>query len=235
MSGQLQGWTIVFDLDGTLIDTAPDLVATANAVLVERGFDAVLADVLRPVISFGSRRMLQAALAHQQKTLPVAEVDAMFEDFLVYYRANIADHSRPFPHLRETLTGLAGDGASLAVCTNKLERLSLDLLQALDLVSPFRFIAGRDTFPISKPDPGHLIGAIEGAGGDPSHAIMVGDSDVDVETAKAAGVPIIGVTFGYTPIPIRDLGCDAVIDSYAEFRPALGTLLTRADPPQPRA
>lgn len=218
MTGRLEGWTVAFDLDGTLVDTAPDLIATTNATLVKHGHEPVAEELLRPVISFGSRRMLQSALAHQQKTLPTSEVDILFEDFITHYRANISVHSRPFPQLRETLAELARDGARLAVCTNKLERLSRELLGALDLITPFQFIAGRDTFPVSKPDPGHLLGAIEGAGGDPARAFMVGDSDVDVETAKAAGVPIIGVTFGYTPVPVSQLYCDAVISSYSDFR-----------------
>lgn len=233
-SGSLEGWTIAFDLDGTLIDTAPDLIATANVILERYGFATVDGAKLRPMISFGSRRILRTGIAHQPRTtgaaqpsgaVPDHQLDEMFEAFLDHYRANIAQNSTPFPHLPATLEGLRARGATLAVCTNKLAEPAAELLRALALDHHFAFLAGRDTFPVCKPDPGHLLEAIRSAGGTPDRAVMVGDSDVDVATAKAARVPVIGVTFGYTPVPVTELGCQAVIETYADFAQALQNVL----------
>ncbi len=232
----LTGWTIAFDLDGTLIDTAPDLIATANAILTQNGFAAVPAEVLRPQISFGSRVMLETGLAHQRveiapdgdsQSVTTVQMDAMFAAFLTHYRANIAAHSRPFDGLSTTLARLQSRGATLCVCTNKLEEPARELLTVLELAPRFAFIAGRDTFPVCKPDPGHLVSAIEAAGGHREQAVMVGDSDVDVATAKAARIPVIGVTFGYTPVPVTDLNCDAVISAYDAFETALDHIIGR--------
>ncbi|MEM7776491.1 MAG: HAD family hydrolase [Pseudomonadota bacterium] len=227
MTGRFTGLTVAFDLDGTLIDTAPDLIATAQAVIAKRGLGPVPEDVIQPLISFGSRRMLEAAFAHHGVITTSAEIDRLFTAFLQHYRDNIAVHSQPYPKLRNVLEHLKREGAAIAVCTNKLESPSRLLLDALNLTSAFAFIAGRDTFPVHKPDPGHLIGAIEQAGGIRTQAVMVGDSDVDVSTAKAAGVPVIGVTFGYTPVSVRELGCDAVIDHYDEFMPIIDQIAQR--------
>lgn len=217
----LTGWTIAFDLDGTLIDTAPDLLATCQAVLGQLGYGPVPGDIIRPVISRGSREMLRTALAHHGHNASEAELDEAFPKVLSHYRAHIADFSQPFPQLREVVTALRSDGAKVVVCTNKMEEPSRALLSALDMIEMFDAIAGRDTFAVHKPDPGHLTHVVAAGGGDVTRAVMVGDSDVDVATAKAAGIPVIGVTFGYTAIPVADLACDAVIDHYSEFDRAL--------------
>ncbi len=217
----LEGWTVAFDLDGTLIDTAPDLLATARATLTHFGYPAVPDVKLRPWISHGSRRILVEGCGAVGIELAEAELDRMFAFFLDHYRRHIADYSRPFPGVHEVVARLAGDGARCVVCTNKLEEPSCALLEALGMLSLFDVVAGRDTYPVHKPDPRHLLNAVRSAGGLGQRALMVGDSDVDVATAKAAGVPIIGVTFGYTHIPITDLGCNAVISGYDEFDEAL--------------
>lgn len=221
----LTGWTLAFDLDGTLIDTAPDLIATANRILQQNGHAPVTTEMLRPYISFGSRRMLEASLASQDVVLSADALDTMWQDYLAYYRGHLADHSKPFPGLVATLQRAASDGATIVVCTNKLESLSRRLFAALDMTDLFAHVAGRDTYPVHKPDPYHLIQAIRDAGGDHERAVMVGDSDTDVATAKAASVPVIGVTFGYTAIPVTQLDCDAVISDYAEFDAALANIL----------
>jgi phosphoglycolate phosphatase len=221
----LSGWTLAFDLDGTLIDTAPDLIATANATLERHGYHHVTADVLRPEISFGSRRMLEVALDRQGVQLDAPALDAMWNDYLNHYRSNLANHSAPFPGLIPVLERAASDGARIVVCTNKLEQLSRRLFAALDLTDRFDAIAGRDTYPVCKPDPYHLVQAIRDGGGDIDRAVMVGDSDTDVSTAKAAGIPVIGVTFGYTAIPVTDLECDAVISDYGDFDKALAGII----------
>lgn len=219
--------TLVFDLDGTLVDTAPDLIRAVNHVLTSRGLDPVPAERLQPVISFGGRQMIATGLELRGVSFTEAELDAMLARFLEFYGDNIAVESRPFDGLVDVLEGCLGEGATLAVCTNKLEGMSRELLEQLGLIRLFRAVAGRDTFPICKPHPDHLLGTIRLAGGNPNRAVMVGDSEVDIGTAKAACIPCIGVTFGYTRIPVTQLAPDAVIDGYGEFRAALGGILSR--------
>lgn len=209
--------TVVFDLDGTLIDTAPDLIRSTNHVLEANGYPAVTDDFIRPVISFGTREMLRAGIKAHGETAEEARLDAYFHQLLDHYAANIAVESRPFPALTDVLETLRSQGARLAVCTNKREDMTRILLDELKLTDYFDAITGRDTFPVHKPDPEHLFGAIRLAGGTPSTAVMVGDSETDVLTAKAARVPVIGVTFGYTDKPITELGCDGVISHYETF------------------
>lgn len=224
---QLNGLTVVFDLDGTLVDTAPDLIHAANHVMGLAGLGPVPGDVLRPWISFGSRRMIEEGLAFHARALPSVEIDSLWQTFLAYYAANIAVDSRPYPGAVDVLDDLAREGAALAVCTNKLEGLSRQLLDALGLTGRFAAICGRDTFSVCKPHPDHLRGAVSAAGGDIARALMVGDSDTDVTTARAASVPVIGVTFGYTATPMRDLEPDAVIEHYAELSAAAQRLFAR--------
>ena len=217
--------TLVFDLDGTLVDTAPDLIRAVNHVLALEGLPAVEDDKLRPAISAGSRQMLITGLRLHDVKRSEAEVDVLLDRFLDFYGSCIAVESRPFPGAPEELQRLRAEGAMLAICTNKREQLSRQLLRELGLAPLFRAIAGRDTFPVCKPHPDHLLGAIRLAGGNPCRAIMVGDSVTDIQTARAARIPIIGVTFGYTDIPVAKLGADAVVDHYFELRPALARLL----------
>ena len=214
--------TIVFDLDGTLVDTAPDLVAAANHVLGHVGLPPVDAQTLRPYIGHGARVMIERATAVAK--LSEAEHERLLERFLDYYSANIAVDSRPFEGAVDALERFKAAGAKLAVCTNKREGMSRLLLDALDLSRFFSAIAGRDTLPNSKPHPGHLLGTIDLAGGDPSRAVMIGDSNVDIATAKAANVPVIAVSFGYTDTPIAEFEPDAVIDHYRELEPAIAAL-----------
>ena len=228
MERDLAGVTVAFDLDGTLIDTAPDLIATAEHLLRARGLRPVGEGVLRPQISFGSRHMMRVALDHLGADASDAVLDDMFPQFLTHYRQNISVHSRPFPGLIGVLETLRQRGAKLAVCTNKLEEPTRALLNDLSMTGHFDAIAGRDTYPVHKPDPGHLTSVIRAAGGDPARAVMVGDSEVDTATAKAAGIPVIGVTFGYTQIPVRQLACDAVIEGYDQFFAAFDPILARA-------
>lgn len=224
-ANRLAGHTIVFDLDGTLVDTAPDLIGCIDASLATRGLPPAPTDVIKPLISIGSKAMLQRAFAHHNVTLPEDALHALWLEYLQLYAANVATRSRPFAGVPSLLLWLQETGATLAVCTNKNEALSKALLGALRLDGFFSCIAGRDTFSERKPHPGHLLKTIAAAGGDPRRATMVGDSDVDIATAKAAGIPIIAVTFGYTPAPVATFGPDATIDAYTEFRGALAGLL----------
>ncbi len=229
MSNSLfSGATIVFDLDGTLIDTSPDLIGATNHVLAGLSLPPRPADAVRPWISYGARRMIEEALDQSNATRSAPEVDRLLEAFLDYYENNIARGSRPYPHVLEQIDYLAGSGAKVAICTNKREALTLKLLDALRLTDRFDAIVGRDTLPVSKPDPGHLIGAIERAGGRLERAVMIGDSGVDVATARAAGIPIVGVTFGYSEVPIRQLDPDVAIDTHADLSDVLKVLLAVA-------
>ena len=218
----LKDATIVFDLDGTLVDTAPDLTNALNDVLTRRGHAAVSAEAVRSAVGHGARVMIEESLRRAGAT---DDIDQMLAEFLVHYEANIAAESRPFPGVLAALDGLAAAGARLAVCTNKREYLSRSLLQALEIDGYFGAIAGRDTFAVAKPDPGHLTGVIALAGGKPSRAVMVGDSEVDLRTAKAAGVPVILVSFGYAAAPIDGFAPEAVIDHFDELQGRAASLL----------
>jgi phosphoglycolate phosphatase len=214
-------WTIAFDLDGTLVDTAPDLVDTLNVILARERLPPVPYAQARTMIGGGARRMIEAALAFEKRTPPADEVERMLEEFIAHYAAHIADRSRPFPGLDTALDRLAARGCIFAVCTNKLEGLSRLLLDTLGLSPRFAAICGQDTFGVQKPDPEILRRTIAQAGGDTARAIMVGDSAADIETARAARVPIIAVDFGYTDIPVRELRPDRVIGRFAELPEAL--------------
>jgi phosphoglycolate phosphatase len=216
--------TIVFDLDGTLIDTAPDLVDTLNVILSREGLAPVPYAKARTMIGGGARQMIEAGLTFEKRAFTVSEIDRLFGEFIAHYAAHIADRSRPFPGLAAALDRLAANGCIFAVCTNKLERLSRLLLDALGLSPRFAAICGQDTFGVHKPDPAMLLRTIAQAGGDAAQAIMVGDSANDIDTARAAGVPVIAVDFGYTEVPVAQLGADRVIGGFADLPAAVSAL-----------
>ena len=161
--------------------------------------------------------MIESALTFEGRHLANGLVDRMLEDFIAYYAAHIADRSQPFPGLDPALNRLAADGCHLAVCTNKLEGLSRLLLDRLGLTPRFAAICGQDTFGIQKPDPEILRQTIRVAGGDIGRAVMIGDSSTDIATARAAGIPIVGVDFGYSETPIEELRPDRLISHYDEL------------------
>lgn len=206
--------TIVFDLDGTLIDTAPDLVDTLNVILARHDVPPVAFDEARTMIGAGVKPLLQRALASKGMQFPAEEIDRLFKEYLEIYAEHIADRSRPFPGLEPALDVLAARGCRLAVCTNKLEWLSVRLLEQLGLKSRFVAICGQDTFTMRKPDPDMLRLTIARAGGDTGHAVMIGDSMTDVATARAAAIPVIAVDFGYTETPPAELGADRLISHF---------------------
>jgi phosphoglycolate phosphatase len=213
--------TIAFDLDGTLIDTAPDLIATLNIILGRERLPAVPYDAARKLIGGGARGMIERALEIEGRDGSKVELDRMFGAFIEHYAAHIADDSRPFPGLEAALERLAGEGHRLAVCTNKLEWLSRSLLKALKLDRYFAAICGQDTFAVQKPNPDMLRQTIRRAGGEPSRAIMVGDSGTDIDTARAANVPVVAVDFGYSAVPIADLRPDRLISAFADLPAAI--------------
>jgi len=217
--------TIVFDLDGTLVDTAPDLIDTLNLILDTHGMPAIAFDDARAMIGAGVKPLLQRALASKGLQFAPDEIDRLYDEYLAVYAAHIADRSQPFPGMEAALDALAADGCILAVCTNKLEWLSVRLLDKLGLSPRFAAICGQDTFAMRKPDPEMLRLTIGRAGGDVARAVMVGDSMTDVATARAARIPVIAVDFGYTEIPPSELGADRLIGHFDALMAAIKGLL----------
>ncbi len=202
---------IVFDLDGTLVDTAPDLISALNFVLEREGMAPVPLTSARKMIGAGVRKLLERGLELEGRITSAEDVSRLAADFIDYYAAHIADASRPFEGLERTLDELAARGHRLAVCTNKLEWLSKRLLGQLGLSARFAAICGADTFGVSKPDPAIFRQTVARAGGEMSASIMVGDAGTDIGVARRAGVPVIGVSFGYTDVPMAELKPDRVI------------------------
>jgi phosphoglycolate phosphatase len=216
--------TVVFDLDGTLVDTAPDLIAALNYVLDREGLPPVPMQAARNMIGAGARKLIERGLEVEGRIMSVADIDRLTKDFIEYYAAHIADASRPFEGLEAALDDLEALGCRFAVCTNKLEWLSKRLLEQLGLSRRFAAICGADTFGVSKPDPVILQQTVARAGGHIASTIMVGDAGPDVGVARRAGTPVIGVEFGYTDVPIADLKPDRLIGHMRELPAAVNSL-----------
>jgi len=216
---------VVFDLDGTLVDTAPDLVGALNHVLVREGLAPVQPASARKMIGQGARRMIERGLEAEGREVTPADISRLTADFIAFYADHIADESRPFDGLIEALDTLEAEGYRFAVCTNKLEWLSRRLLDKLELTPRFAAICGADTFGVPKPDPAILQQTVAKAGGDMSAVVMVGDAGPDVGVARRANVPVIGVTFGYTETPIAELKPDAIISHFRDLPAAVEVLL----------
>ena len=216
---------VVFDLDGTLVDSAPDLVATLNTILAREGLPPVDYEAARNMVGGGARVMLERGLAASGRNLPTPAVDALTRDFVEHYATHIADTSRPFPGVEAALDTLAERGYRLAVCTNKLEWLSVRLLDTLNLSKRFGAICGSDTFGISKPNPEILRRTIARANAADDGAVMVGDSFMDIATARAASIPVIAVDFGYTDTPVATLAPDRIVSRFADLPEAVRALV----------
>jgi len=216
---------ITFDLDGTLVDTAPDLLNALDAILLRHGLPTVDRAHARNMIGGGARLLIERALTSAGAPFSDTELSELNREFVAHYAAHIADESRPFPGLLPALDRLADTGARLCVCTNKLERLARQLLDALDLTRRFAVVTGGDTYARPKPDPLPLSSTIAAAGGGLASAVMVGDSITDIRAARATGVPVIAVSFGYTETPAAELGADALIHHYDELTRAISALL----------
>jgi phosphoglycolate phosphatase len=221
--------TVVFDLDGTLVDTAPDLINALNFILDREGLPPVPLHSARNMIGAGARRLIERGLELDGRAASVKDIDRLTGDFIDYYAAHIADASRPFEGLESALDDLTARGYRFAVCTNKLEWLSKRLLDLLGLSSRFSAICGADTFGISKPDPAILQQTVARAGGQLSSAIMVGDAGPDIGVARRAGIPVIGVEFGYTEVPIADLKPDRLIKHMRELPAAVESLMVQGN------
>jgi phosphoglycolate phosphatase len=216
--------TIVFDLDGTLVDTAGDLVATLNTILARERVPTVDFDAAVAMVGSGARVMLQSGFAASGHSLTPEKLEALFEDFLALYDEHLVDTSRPYPGVEAALDRFTADGWRLAVCTNKTCRPALKMLRLLGLADRFAAITGQDTFSFRKPDPRHLTETVRRAGGEAAHAVMVGDTATDVDTAIAAGIPVVAVTFGYSAIPVTELGATVLIDHFDELFDAAANL-----------
>lgn len=221
----MHAWTLVFDLDGTLVDTAPDLTASTNHVMNGIGLAPVAEGDIRPFVGHGALAMIERAAAAQGRQLSQQELYALFDVFIGHYAANIAANSVPYDGVIAALDTFKARGATLAVCTNKTEALARALLNSLDMTRYFSAITGRDSLGVCKPDPGHLTGTIALAGGTAARAIMIGDSETDIKTAQAAAIPVVAVDFGYSLAPVATFWPDMIISHYRDLELAAGRLM----------
>jgi phosphoglycolate phosphatase len=219
--------TIVFDLDGTLAETAPDIMATLNVILVREGLAALPLSKARELVGAGAKALIERGFRASGRPLGAAQLEGLFLDFLEIYAARTTDESHLFDGVAAALERLGAKGMTLAVCTNKPIRHTMLILDAFGISAKFAMIAGRDTYAFFKPDPRHLLHTIADAGGDPARAIMVGDSKTDIATARAAGIPVIAVPFGYTDVPIESLQPDVVMQHFDEIDAAIAGLIQR--------
>jgi phosphoglycolate phosphatase len=218
---------VIFDLDGTLVDTAPDLMRATNHVLQSLGRRPIDMDEVRVFVGHGARALLTRGLTATGGLPENYDVEPDYNRFVDFYAANIATGSAPFPGTVKLLDRLRAEGIAMGVCTNKLEGLSLRLLEELDLLPYFGSVVGPDTIGVAKPDPRPLREAVTRLGVKPERAIMVGDSETDIRTARNAGVPVIGVPFGYTPQHVSTYGPDRVVNHYDEAWPVLQELFAQ--------
>ncbi|MBM3567287.1 MAG: phosphoglycolate phosphatase [Alphaproteobacteria bacterium] len=215
---------IVFDLDGTLIDTAPDLTAALNHVLTASGRPALPASEVRSMIGDGVVALLRRGLAAAGPPVDDASFAAMHRQYLDYYSAHIADRSTPFVGVGPVLVKFRDEGRKLGICTNKPIALTQSLLRTMELTEFFPVVLGGDSLAVKKPDPEHLNAVLKRLGVPPERAAMIGDSRNDAATARAAGVACVLVSFGYTAVPARELGAEAVIDDFRDLPRALERL-----------
>ncbi|WP_168072871.1 phosphoglycolate phosphatase [Caulobacter sp. SSI4214] len=230
----LNGATIAFDLDGTLVDTAPDLVGSLNFILAEEALPPLPFDAVRLMVGRGARALLERGFAAAGSPLDAERAPPRVQRFIDHYLTRIAQESAPFPGVVEVLTDLKAAGVKLVVCTNKLTNLSDALLEAVHLLPFFDAVIGADSAPAAKPDGRHVATAIAAVGGEIGRAVMVGDSINDALGARNAGVPSVLVSFGYTEEPVDTLGADRVIHSFLDVPEACATLLASCPAPNTR-
>ena len=233
---------ILFDLDGTMIETAPDLAAALNHTLAQIGQAPLPLAQVRPLIGDGAKALLRKGLgalelsaiaeegAHALPAGVLAAGDeeramaALYDIFIEHYSDNLARRSRPFPGFVDILDRFQADGRQLGVCTNKPVGLSRKLLFELGLLERFGAVLGGDSLAQRKPDARHVTGVLDRLGVAAERAVFIGDSANDVQAARNAGLPVVLVSFGYTLVPAAELGADAVIDHFDELIDALGSL-----------
>jgi phosphoglycolate phosphatase len=221
--------TIVYDLDGTLADTAEDLVATLNHLLGREGLAPLPVESAGLLLGSGPRALIVRGFAAAGRSLDPQEIEALFADYLTYYSAHIVVHTRLYPGVDKALAAFERAGWRQAVCTNKIEGLAKLLITKLGIAERFAFVCGQDTFGVAKPDARPLLETIAASGGSRRRAIMVGDSETDIKTARAAKIPVIAVDFGYADTPVNELGPDRVISHFDELMEACEALSAVAD------
>ncbi|MBL8543259.1 MAG: phosphoglycolate phosphatase [Hyphomonadaceae bacterium] len=224
-SGELADATIVFDLDGTLVDTAPDLVRALNHTMDLEGLPHMRIEVARRFVGQGARVLIERSAALAGVTFRPERLSELTEAYIAAYRADICQHSRPFEGVPDALDALSALGAKLAVCTNKRTDLSVQLLEALGLAERFSAIVGADAVSDRKPHPDHFRAAVTRTGGVVRRSVMVGDTTADVAAARGAGAPVAVVRFGYCDDDAEKLGADVLIDHYADLTPVCRRLL----------
>ena len=216
--------TLVLDLDGTLVDTAPDLVRALNAIIVGEGLAPVSLETALTMVGRGGRVLIQSAFAADGRPVEGDELERLFKAFTDQYAAHVADGSRAYEGAEAALDRFAKAGWLLAVCSNKPDPLVRPIMEALGLAPRFAAMIGQGALPWLKPDARVFAETVRLAGGTPKRAVMVGDSQTDIETARAAGVPVVAVTFGYTPVPVATFGPDRLIDHFDELWDAVAGL-----------
>jgi phosphoglycolate phosphatase len=216
---------VIFDLDGTLVDTAPDLMHATNHVLAGLGRRAISMDEVRAFVGHGAKALIARGLAATGGLPQGFDIEPAYAQFVRYYGDNIAGGSTVFPGLLALLDRLAANGFALGVCTNKLEGLSVKLIAALGMTHYFGAVVGPDTIGIAKPDARPYLETLRRLGVERENSLMVGDSETDILTARAAGVPVLAVPFGYTPRPVSEFGPDALISHFDEAWDAIAALL----------
>lgn len=209
--------TMVFDLDGTLVDSAPDMHAAANRTLAKAGRPEITIGQTRQFIGDGVRRFVERAFSATGPDLDDTGLDAEEATFLADYEAHASDLTRPYDGVMETLTVLRNAGHRLAVCTNKPQSASERLLTDLGLAGFFELVGGGDRYPVRKPDPGHLLGLLAELEVEPEAAVMIGDNENDAETARAAGVYFVLFSYGYARSPLAEIPADDRLDGFAEL------------------
>lgn len=216
---------VIFDLDGTLVDTLPDLHVALNRVLEEEGLETLNPSETRLMIGGGARNLIELAFIKREIIGEEARVNAGFDRFLDYYGAEPTTHSRPYPGVLEALDCLSKYGIGLGVCTNKPQDMSEQVLSGLQIAHYFGdAVIGGDALSTRKPDASHLHAVIQKTGRSPNKTIMVGDSETDVGAARNAGIPVIAVDFGYTALTPEELKADKIISHFDELIPALASL-----------
>jgi phosphoglycolate phosphatase len=215
--------TLIFDLDGTLADTAPDLLGATNAVLAARGRPRLDLEHLRHMVGFGAMALITQAMEASGAPVTQTDLPPLIEIFLAHYRAHIADGTRLFPGVIETLATLKAAGSGLGILTNKPQELTDLLLPRLNLDGMFDAVYGAGKKPYTKPDP-RIFQDVVAEVGSGASAVMIGDSITDLNTARAAGVPCILMSYGFTPVPAKELGADVVLDNFAQLPDALRDL-----------
>ncbi len=221
LRGKMTKSAVIFDLDGTLVDTAPDLWGATNHVLKAHGRREVSLDDVYDMVGMGAKKLIERGFERTGEPARADMIDILFRQFIDFYSANITARSQPYPGVLALLDELKARGVGLAVCTNKMERLSVKLINGLDMAHYFSAIIGPDTIGVAKPDPRPLFAAIKATGCVRSRAIMIGDSATDIRTAQAAAIPVVAVSFGYTHTHVSAFEPDHIVDHFDEVLPIL--------------